>query len=130
VPRVGSLDPNGTYTGSFLLGATSVLGLAASFPVEVIADVPVDAGFAGPGLTADAGATDDLGMPTEVAAPALPGAPGASDSSAQKALRARLLGGIFGDRLELVYLALMFAVLGLCIVPRLTVPARLPGTRS
>ena len=30
----------------------------------------------------------------------------------------------------LLYLAFGFAVLGLCLVPRLTLPARLPGTRS
>jgi hypothetical protein len=30
----------------------------------------------------------------------------------------------------LLYLSMMFAALALCIVPRLTVPARLPGPRS
>ena len=130
VPGLGSLDPNGTYTGSFLLGATSVIGMAASFPIEFVPDVPVDAGVLDPGLTADPGFADDVAAPAEVAAPELPDSAAGSDSPAQKALRARLLGGIFGDRLELVYLALMFSVLGLCIAPRLTLPARLPGTRS
>jgi hypothetical protein len=36
----------------------------------------------------------------------------------------------FGDRLGFFYLALMFAVLGLCIVPRIALPARLPGPKE
>ncbi len=36
----------------------------------------------------------------------------------------------FGNRLGFFYLALMFAVLGLCIVPRIALPARLPGPKE
>lgn len=36
----------------------------------------------------------------------------------------------FGDRLGFFYLALMFGVLGLCIAPRIALPARLPGPKS
>ena len=35
----------------------------------------------------------------------------------------------FGGRLGLVYLAFVFAGLGLCIAPRVTVAPRLPGAR-
>ncbi|MDP1794588.1 MAG: hypothetical protein Q8K63_10685, partial [Acidimicrobiales bacterium] len=36
----------------------------------------------------------------------------------------------FGDRAGFLYLTLMFAVLGLCIAPRLALPARLPGPKE
>lgn len=36
----------------------------------------------------------------------------------------------FGDRLGFFYLALMFGVLGLCIAPRVALPARLPGPKE
>ena len=128
IPQLGSLDPNGTYTASVTLGTTSVLGLAATFPLELGPDVPVDAGFVDPGLTADGGFSDEVAAPaSDVAAPDVPEVSKAPESEQRRALRARLLGGIFGDRLTLVYLALVLSVLALCIVPRLTLPARLPG---
>jgi hypothetical protein len=129
IPGLGSLDPNGTYTGSFVLAPTSALGLAATFPIESVPEVPVDPGTLDPGLS-DGGFTDGLAAPADVVSPELPGATGSPGSPEQRALRARLLGGIFDDRIALVYLAMVFAVLGLCITPRLTLPARLPGQSS
>ena len=127
---VGDLDPNGVYTGSFLFGPTSVLGVAASFPAFDGPDVPVDPGFADPGLT-DGSFGEGVTSPGDVASPDLPDAPEAPVTPEQrKALRDRLLGGIFDDRVGLAYLGMAFAVLGLCLVPRLSLPARLPGPSS
>jgi hypothetical protein len=127
-PPIGSLDPNGTYTGSFLLGPTSVLGLAASFPIEATPDVPFDPGIVDPGLV-DGGFGGEVSPSGDVAAPVSPDAPDAPESE-QTALRRRLLGGLFDDRIAMAYLGMVFAVLGLCVAPRLTVPARLPGPSS
>jgi hypothetical protein len=129
IPRVGSLDPNGLYTGSFLLGSTSVLGLAATFPLAEIPDVPLDPGFVDPGLT-DGSFGESASSPPGVESPAAPDTPDRPETPQQRALRARLLGGIFDDRIAMAYLGMVFAVLGLCLVPRLSLPARLPGPSS
>lgn len=123
----GELDPNGLYTGSFQLGSTAVLGSAVTFASEVFdADAFVSDG------SLDLGSPSfDAATPIEnVAQPSTASAPSAGDSTAAKAQLARSLGNIFGDRLGLLYLSLMFAVLGCCIVPALTVPARFPGRPS
>jgi hypothetical protein len=127
-PPIGSLDPNGTYTGTFLLGPTSVLGLAASFPIVETPVVPVDPGPFDPGLTD--GSVGEAVLPGEAATPDQPGAQGSADSPDERSLRDRLLGGIFDDRIAMAYLGMAFAVLGLCLVPKLTLPARLPGPSS
>lgn len=130
---LGELDPNGNYTGSFLLGSTAVLGSAVTFGLDpVVPDEPPVAGDGGvdPGGFSDDGSVvgDEVALPDPVLSP--PSAP-ADDVALPdtKEQLARSLGGLFGDRIGLLYLSLMFAALGLCIVPRLTVPARLPGPR-
>ena len=128
---VGDLDPNGTYTGSFLLGPTAALGVAATFPLAEVPVVPVDPGTAAPGVTdGSLSGGEEVALPEDVAVPDQPDAPAAPDPSEQRALRTRLLGGVFDDRLAMVDLALVLTVLGVCIAPRLTLPARLPGPRS
>ena len=129
------LDPNGVYTGSIQLGQTGALGAAFSFPIEEgPTSVPIlDGGLDGfGGLGTDGSATDassvpELASPASVDASSGPEVTGGIDPAQQLARR---VGALFGDRLGLLYLALMFSVLGLCIVPRLTVPARFPGSRS
>lgn len=133
----GELDPNGLYTGSFQLGSTAVLGSAVTFGAEVFepgADVPfVSDGSSDLGSPSfdDGTGSFDAAMPTEnIAQPSTPSAPSAGDSTAAKGQLVRSLGGLFGDRLGLLYLSLMFAVLGCCIVPAFTFPARFPGRPS
>jgi len=125
-------DPNGTYTGSIQLGATGALGSAVNYGTEIIdtGEVPVvgDPGFDLSGNSYDSGSgTYDLAGPTVANGPAKSGVtstkPGSTTTTAKGQL-VRSLGGLFGDRLGFVYLALMFAVLGCCIAPALTVPAR------
>lgn len=131
LPLVGTLDLNGTYSGSIQLGATGVRGGAASFDLDVVPpDLSPDLGGGGfdPGGSGfDGGADGALpevvtGVPSTTAAPD-------GNEQASPMRPARSLGDLFGDRIGLLYLSLMFATLGLCIVPRLTVPARLPGHR-
>ncbi len=133
---VGELDPNGRYTGSIQLGATGVLGSAVNFGTEIVdegGDLPStggETGFVDGGFDPGSGAFD---APTPVlgdtAAPvATPGASGPRTS--ERTQLARSLGGLFGDRIGLIYLSLMFAVLGCCVAPGLTVPARFPGRHS
>ena len=128
-PPLGELDPNGQYTGSFLFAPTSVLGLAATFPVEAIPEVPVDPGIIDPGVTGGSFG-ESVSSPGDVAMPSSPDAPEAPTAAERRALRARLLGGLFDDRIAMAYLGMVFAVLGLVLVPRLSLPARLPGPSS
>ena len=124
---LGDLDPNGTYVGSIQLGSTAAAGGATNFAVEepVVPDgpayvggLPIDAG----GSSFDSGAGDVAPPPAEVASPP------ASQSSPPQLVRS--VTDLFGGRMGLLYLAFTFAVLGLCLVPRLALPARLPGPRS
>lgn len=131
----GELDPNGLYTGSFLLGATAAGGSAVTFGLDplVVDDSDV---FDGGGF--DSGSFD-FGDATGVAGVDLPGfeasgpskpASPAAPADLDEGRLARSVGDFFGDRLSLVYLALMFAVLGCCIAPAFTVPARFAGRNS
>jgi hypothetical protein len=126
---LGDIDPNGTYVGSIQLGSTAAAGGATTFAVEETppVDVPVDPGFEVP---VDGGLSfDDGGVPIDV--PPTDGgvaAPPTTSPPAPELIRS--LTDLFGGRMGLLYLAFSFAVLGLCVAPRLTLPARFPGPRS
>ncbi|MEY2469941.1 MAG: hypothetical protein QOF21_2639 [Actinomycetota bacterium] len=125
---VGELDPNGLYTGSIQLGATGVLGQAASFGLDSLDDTGDAIGGIDLGYSPDdfGGSFDDGSLIPSTAL-------GSSTSKGTGASRPSLVRNVvddFGDRIGLVYLAIVFAVLGLCIAPRLAIPARLPGPRS
>jgi hypothetical protein len=125
---LGDLDLNGAYAGSLQLGATAARGAAFSFDPDAVSEPSADPGF-DPGSSFDGGAGGDLSLPDLPAAPSTP--PASPDGpSASPPQLTRALEDLFGDRLGLVYLSLMFAVLGLCIAPRLFTPARLPGPPS
>jgi hypothetical protein len=120
---LGEIDPNGLLTASVQLGTTAARGAAFAFDPDA---PPEDSGVIG---DVDFGSTTD-GF--DVALPDLPDAvPGNVAPSSPPALDTsrptRSVADLFDDRLGLLYLAMCFAALGLCIVPRLTVPARLPG---
>lgn len=123
---LGDIDLSGTYVGSLQLGATAASGAASTFgpdgaPPTEDTSTPVDLGG---GFGTDGGV--DLGSPT----PQVPGggAPVAPTTPVERTSSTPT--DLFGGRLELLYAAFAFAVLGLCIAPRLTVPARLPGASS
>jgi hypothetical protein len=126
---LGDIDPNGTYVGTILLGNTAASAGAASFEIDVPPfEAPTDVG---------GGAPLDLGPPAfDAGAPAADVAPtpGAQPAAGRDAPAAqelvRRLTDPFGGRMGLVYLSFMFTVLGLCVMPRFTVPARLAGARS
>ncbi len=132
-------DLNGVYTGSIQLGRTGVVGAAFSFPVEeapaeASAEVPPGdiASGSGDGGFVDSGSFDPgtlgAGAPAVVPPTAVIAAP-TPDRGPPPQQLARVLGDLFGDRLGLLYLALMFSVLSVCVLPPLTLPARLPGAR-
>ena len=125
-------DPNGLYVGSIQLGATGVLGSAVNYGVDLPdpdAETPiVDDGFFE--LPSDGFDPDVVASPPFTDSPgsgAISNTPNVTGGAPQLA---RSIGGAFGDRLGLLYLSLMFAVLACCITPRFTVPARLPGRSS
>jgi hypothetical protein len=124
------LDPNGTYVASLQFGATAARGAAFTFdPDAVDPDPPAfDGGGFVPGTDLDGGTGGGLELPEVAGAPVNPPAGGTQEAGGKLVVRS--LDDLFGDRLGLVYLSLMFAVLGLCIAPRLFVPARLPGPDS
>ena len=125
---LGDIDLNGAYVGTVQLGASGAAASTASFddavvvppPVDVGSDLPVDSGFVpvDPGVVDPGDVTGGASDPTGT---------GGDPSSEQQYLR-RVVD-TFGGRLGMLYLAFGFAVLGLCLVPRLTLPARLPGAR-
>ena len=140
---IGELDPNGLYTGSIQLGATAALGSAASFPaflpVTTPTSIPGPVGTGTPALDLPGTTIDGKsGGGSDVALPAPTGEGNRNNAPTltrrggprTKVQLARSLGAIFGTRIRLLYLALMFATLALCIVPRFAVPARLPRRRS
>ena len=124
---LGDIDLNGEYIGTIQLGSSGASAGATNFDDEVF-DPAVDTGFDAPVdsggfVPSDLGSVD-TGAPTEDTAPP---EDVQSDSSEQQYLK--LVADRFGGRMGLLYLAFAFTVLGLCIVPRLTLPARLPGIR-
>lgn len=124
---LGDLDLSGLYVGSIQLGSTGAAGGATNFADVVIPPVdipPFDVG-GGPIVGSDGFASDaGVGETTEPDAVA---APPSADAPAPDLVRT--LTDPFGGRLGFLYLCLMFAVLGLCVVPRLSFSARLPGPR-
>ena len=131
---IGELDPNGTYVGTIQLGNTAAAGGAADFGIDDVFDV--DAGL--PGMTDDVpfdfddGATFDQGSTgfADVAAPPSGTASRPTPDSPPAQQLVRSLTDPFGGRMGLVYLSFMFTVLGLCLLPRFTLSARLPGPGS
>ena len=123
---LGDIDPNGLYVASLQIGATAARGAISTFdPDAVEPETPVVDGGFDPG-------SPDLGGSIDLPAPALPTEPGAPPAVTPAAPTddslVRSVTDLFDDRLGLVYLALAFAVLGLCIAPAFS-PARLPGPR-
>jgi hypothetical protein len=130
---LGQMDLNGAYVGTLQLGYSGASGAAATFDDSGGANGGTDLGGgegvtdlgSGPVFGGDEGVTD-LGI-----------APGPSTSPTAPAVTpprgnhlVRSLGDGFDDRLGMLYLAFAFMVLALCLAPRLTLPARLPGSRS
>jgi hypothetical protein len=140
---IGDIDANGLYRGTIQLGSTAALGGAASFDDAVPDDVGDLAGLGdagtGPGI-GDTGATGDLGAPEgdagavpapDAAASAAGGGATGGDEEAggMEEQPVSFVDELFADRLELLYLSFTLAALALCIAPRLTLPARFPGSR-
>ena len=126
-PPLGQVDLNGTYVSTVVLGQTAANAGAVNFEDPPIVDPgitpPVDDGFADPGTgTFDPGPDD--GLPTDTSTP-----PAEQPSSEAPDLVRRVVD-TFGGRMGLLYLSFAFAVFGLCLMPRLLLPARLPGPRS
>lgn len=130
---LGQLDPNGFYTGSIQLGTTSALGAAFDFDDVIIDDGLTDGDSSfDPGLPATPGVFDpgEPGVPgvevpvNEGGGDGAGGAPPTGSDDGERGLLARSIGGLFGDRIGMLYLALVFAVLGVAVAPALTVPAR------
>ena len=123
---LGDIDLNGEYVGTIQLGASGASAGSTTFddevavapPVAPAFDVPADPGL-GPvdaGLGPEAPVTDDVPpQSTTFGAPT------------QEYLRSVV--DTFGGRVGLLYLSFGLTVLGLCLVPRFTLPARLPGLR-
>lgn len=127
---LGDIDLNGTYAGSIQIGATAARGAAYTFDPDAVAPEPpvADGGF-DPGVVPPFdGGSVDLPLPALPEQPAAPPAVTPPAAPSEDSL-VRSVTDLFDDRLGLVYLALAFLVLGLCIVPAFT-PARLPGPRS
>ena len=124
---LGELDPNGTYVGSIQLGNTAAAGGAASFADEEFVIDPVDPGVGD--VSFDAGGTPgfDAGGPVDLQPATPPVADPAAPDSPDAPQLVRSLTDPFGGRMGLVYLSFMFTVLGLCLLPRFTLSARLPG---
>jgi hypothetical protein len=124
---LGDMDLNGSYVGTLQLGYTGASGAASAFGEDTTSGgtdegaLPPDLGDQG-GF--DLGGTGglDLGQsPTPS-----PTAPAVTPPSGNRLVRSLPDG--FDDRIGLLYLAFAFMVLSLCLVPRLTLPARLPGS--
>ncbi len=135
---VGEIDPNGLYTATVQLGLTGAIGSAANFDAEgdLLDDLDDELGdfdedfSSGFGFD-DTGALDD----EDFGGTGAPGNGSAGDgnnngNAGGSPSLVRSVANNFGDRIGLVYLALMFSVLALCIAPRLAVPARFPGNKS
>jgi hypothetical protein len=124
---LGDIDLNGEYIGTIQLGSSGAAAGATNFDDEVF-DPAVDTAFdppvGGDGFVPSDLAPVDSDVPTEDTAPP---EDLTFDEAEQQYLQ--LVTDRFGGRMGLLYLAFAFTVLGLCIVPRLTLPARLPGIR-
>ncbi|MFZ6003320.1 MAG: choice-of-anchor P family protein [Actinomycetota bacterium] len=129
-------DPNGLYTGSIQLGTTGALGAAFDFDDDFTGDIDPDLPDL-PDVGFDSGSADFDGGSFEGALP--PASPDAgpgvvseprSRPNTNDGVLTRSLGDRFGDRMGLMYLSLMFAVLGCCIAPSFSMPARFGGRHT
>ena len=123
------LDANGKYSVTIELGATGVRGQASNFG----SDDETDVGGASDDLGGDFGG-GDFGLGGDFGTggngndfPTITN-PRPGNNNGDGSLVSNVID-TFGDRLGLVYLALVLSVLGLCIAPRLAVPARFPGPK-
>ena len=123
---LGDVDPNGVYTGTVQLAQTGVVGQATSFDADDLLGGDDGGGLVG----GDLGGLIGDGSVVPIDNGSLPGSNALGPSTNHK--NPSLIGTAvdnWGDRLGWLYLAVVFVVLGLCIAPRLTVPARF-GRRS
>jgi hypothetical protein len=125
---LGDMDLNGSYVGTLQLGYTGASGGASAFGEDTTTGgtdeggvLPPDLGDQGGFGFGDTGGVDLSPVPTPS-----PAAPAVTPPSGNHLVRS--LGDGFDDRIGLLYLAFAFMVLALCLVPRLTLPARLPGS--
>lgn len=130
-------DPNGKYVGSIQLGATGVLGSAVNYGSDLV-DLDEGGSFVdGVGFDLSSDGYDSGSGSFDAGAPGFTSSPSSRAGTAARpgstiapTELARSMGGVFGDRLGMLYLSMMFAVLACCIAPGLTVPSRFPGRSS
>lgn len=126
---IGDLDLNGTYGVRLQLGTTGVRGFADEFGSDDSSGGPLagalGGGAARPGGLAGPTASPAAGAPSP--APAAP--PAAAPSAASPGAAPGLLADVLADRLPFLYASFTLAALALCLAPKLTLPARLPGAR-
>jgi len=135
---IGDIDPNGLYRGTIQLGNTAAVGSVPVIPDDPLIedapiDPPVDAGGLEPGSAADdlgTGGSPDGDAPADSAggSAADPGG-GEEVAAAPQGRPVGFVDDLFADRMRWLYLAFTLAALGLCLAPRLTLPARLPENR-
>lgn len=124
---LGDSDINGDYGVRLILGTTGVRGFAENFGSNPLVRPPAGP----PGGTLGGGF-----MPPPGSVPTLPAATGVPGSGADVGGAGTVpvaspepigfLGDLFADRVGLLYLSFTLAAVGLCVAPRLTLPARLP----
>lgn len=126
------LDVNGRYSVTIQLASTGARGAATNFESD---DETVVGGEDDEFVSDDFGdgsdfslGGDDFGAGTDGPSIVNDG-PGRGSNNGDGSLIASVANN-FGGRIGLVYLALMFSVLGLCIAPRLAIPARFPGPKA
>ena len=126
---LGNMDLNGAYVGTLQLGYTGASGAGSVFGEDTTPGgpdegsvLPPDLGDQGGFNLGDTGGVD-LGQAPQIS----PRAPAVRPPNGGHLVRSTGNGG-FDDRLGLLYLAFAFMVLALCLMPGLTLPARLPGS--
>lgn len=134
---IGDIDPNGIYTGVIQLGAAGATGISSYIDVPPFTPgtsppATSGGGFIPPAPPANSGGggggpsgggtaiVPDTG--DEVASPSAP--------EARPQFVGSVLDDLYAGRMELVYLAFTLMALGVCIAPRLALPARLPRSTS
>lgn len=119
---LGDIDVNGAYGVRLQVGSTGVRGFADTFDDDTS---PPDGGGSSDGIGFDegSGAFPDLGGPSSPVT-------GQPPSIAPDPGGTRSVADVWGDRVGLLYLSFTLGALALCLTPRLTLPARLPGARS
>ena len=114
--------------------STGAAAGATNFDDEVIPPIeepPADLGSDGGFVPTDDGSfagDDGIGAPSDGSTDLVAAPTPTFDEGGETVLTSVV--DTFGGRMGLLYLAFALTVLGLCIVPRLTLPARLPGPRS